>query len=562
MATTAADFAMAGNLAAMHTLLELHPYCLLPAALGLLNSVPETVPPKAFGPSLRLLVALQSPPAVARPKDWIESEQMCIALRRRGEHRLLLCTEQMCKLNLGWAPPSESQVASWAQHRAVAVDKATGQLQWAVELLDVAKAALCYGPASQALGDIHRQAQALTLLLQLAAKRDGGEKWRTDLATFTALDTVDKLRLLFRYVDSGDDMASDIRRVVVPFASLLASDAQQQGSSETFIKALEAEADEQLPWVARFLQCEAERPEALGTAADVARAACAVTYASPSTEAWAFQEAILGATGEALASAPGVEPLQAESLRRAVDQARGHLTAARMLTRHGLPTPVATVRDATHEDAARLVRTLLARAARARTPESRWADLWTDLQVVLEQGLRAVPVDEARQELCRALLGCGQMRAAKKHLDRLPPEKQEEVVLTTARDLFYSEGAPDAAAVKRAKEALAVLPGNRAAEEEASFIDAAAKLKALGVDMPPLQLRQAPDKAMLLRQALESAPAKSLRDVDGLVALSGALGTGLSQDQVLALVAEVALAAAEVRLAEGVAMQLASKRSR
>jgi len=205
---------------------------------------------------------------------------------------------------------------------------------------------------------------------------------------------------------------------------------------------------------------------------------------------------------------------------------------------------------------------LLARVARERPSESRWADLWGDLQVAQEHGLQALPRAEIQQELCRVLLGCGQLKEAQKHLDVLEPDRQEALVLEAAREVFYSEGAPDAAAVKSAKQVLSVLPGNVAVLEEASFIDAAARLRTLGVDMPPLQLRQAPDKAALLRQALRNAPPKALRDVDGLVAVSEALGTSLERDEVLVMVADVALEASELKLAESVAIQLAAQQSR
>ena len=113
-----------------------------------------------------------------------------------------------------------------------------------------------------------------------------------------------------------------------------------------------------------------------------------------------------------------------------------------------------------------------------------------------------------------------------------------------------------------AQDILKLLPESKAAVEESSFVQAAGKLRDLGVDMPPLQLRQAPDKAVVLRTAVARAPVKALKDVDGLIKLSQALKTGLRKSEVLALVAEAALGGGQPQLAEVVAVQLANERAR
>ena len=220
------------------------------------------------------------------------------------------------------------------------------------------------------------------------------------------------------------------------------------------------------------------------------------------------------------------------------------------------------MRDASRDEVSTVVKTLLARVARTNPGESRWSDLWADLKIAQEAGLQALPLEGLRAEMCRALLGCAQLRLVQKHLTTLPAELQEVLVLDAARDAFYSVDTPDDAAVRRAQDILKVLPESKAAVEEASFIRAAARLRALGVDMPPLQLRQSPDKGNVLRQAVAVAPAAALKDVDGFVELSKALKTGIRRTQVLTLVAEAALAAGQSRLAENVAVQLASERSR
>lgn len=132
----------------------------------------------------------------------------------------------------------------------------------------------------------------------------------------------------------------------------------------------------------------------------------------------------------------------AEELRAAsaaLQAARGHVSAARLLTKHGLTTsarcdardegraigassalqqraaaspprplllippqrrflPRSAVRDSDRAAALRLVRTLLARLARTRNTESRWVQLWMDLRSITEHGFEQV------REVARPLL--------------------------------------------------------------------------------------------------------------------------------------------------------------
>lgn len=121
----------------------------------------------------------------------------------------------------------------------------------------------------------------------------------------------------------------------------------------------------------RFVQLESERLAAFRSAADLACAACAAVYACRATDAWGPLESMLGAAQEAVEGDAGLTGPQAEAAAAAVRATRRQLTAARLLTKHGLPTPVADVRDSDRGAAERLVRTLLARVARSKNTESR-----------------------------------------------------------------------------------------------------------------------------------------------------------------------------------------------
>jgi hypothetical protein len=483
-----------------------------------------------------------------------------------------------------YSPPTETQIASWARRRAVTIDRLTGQLPAAMELLESTRAALHYGPESQSVAEVHRAAQQLLMIVKLSAARsstsNSGDSsssdeddennqegsnddafpststaWRLDLGSFATRDDVGRLQILLHLTES-DDLAEDIPRVILPFLNQL--NTETTPVSRTLRRALEGEAVTRLSWVVAFIQLEAQRPVIFETAGDLASAACAAAYACPSTEAWTLQEKLLHAAVEAIESDTTSDPEERFALLTTVAQVQGHLTAARVLTKHGLSTSLSTIREATRDDILTTVKTLLARIARAKPAESRWLDLWTDLKTAQLSGLQALPLEDVRAEMCRALLRCGQLRPAQKHLAALENALlREELVLDAARDAVYSEENPDDATVRRALDVLKTLPDSKAAVEEASFIHAAAKLRALGIEMPPLQLRQQPDKATLLGKAIAAAPLKALKDIDGLLELSKSLKTGLKKAQVLSLIAEAALILGHPRLAEDVVKQLA-----
>ena len=235
-------------------------------------------------------------------------------------------------------------------------------------------------------------------------------------------------------------------------------------------------------------------------------------------------------------------------------QVRGHLTAARLLTKHGLATPVRMVRDANRAAAEGLVRTLLARVSRAKNSESRWVEVWMDLRTVQERGLQALPEAALRAELCAALLRCGQFRLAGSYLQGLEAGKADRLVVAAARDYFLSatslsdkavrqvgvggwqagngsvlqchrtaapriqqsgvlpawmgadqsssQSSPAPAwqvvmhtaaaspALLQAQECLAVLPDSAAARKELAEVQTALKLQVLGIELAPLQLHQ------------------------------------------------------------------------
>jgi hypothetical protein len=52
-------------------------------------------------------------PQLSRDADRVESFEVCKELQGFGKYGLLISTEHMSKLYIGWRPPSPSQVSSF-----------------------------------------------------------------------------------------------------------------------------------------------------------------------------------------------------------------------------------------------------------------------------------------------------------------------------------------------------------------------------------------------------------------------------------------------------------------
>jgi hypothetical protein len=348
----------------------------------------------------------------------------------------------------------------------------------------------------------------------------------------------------------------DLHATALPFLADLSFEERAAVLQAIF----EAEGRLRLSWVEEFARLEADTPRAFPSAS-LAGACCAAAYACEAVDAWKELFSLLQSAKKALQLDRGFDNGRAAAQVRLVE---GHVAAAQLLTKNGLPTAVAAVRDADAAAAERMVRTLLARAARAsgRGGEGRWIELWADLEQAREQGLNAAISEETLQaEMCRALLRCGQLRLAESYLSKLPASRAEELVVSAARDAFLSSPTADAAAARQAKDCLALLPNSVAATEEARFVDAARRLAALGVSLPPMQMRQASSKAELMTMILESCP-NLARDPGTLLQLADALGAGAERPKLLARVAQEALDRGDFAAAEAASEEVVKEQYR
>eukprot|EP00887_Chlorella_sp_A99_P001469 scaffold8.g1469.t1 len=574
----AAAFAAVQRWEELGVLLARHPYALMPSVLDALAAAPETADPKALAPLLAQLASARQAPALARPADWAEAPATVEELRAAERYSLLLATEPTAALSVGWRPPSARQLAAWVCARALALEATTGQLAAAMALLEAGRAAVHYG--EQPLNELLEAAHQLSAILRLAASRSGGDggggaaggsgsddeggggpagaaaaaaAWQMRLRDFSTLEPAARLQALLVLVGT-ETLASDLGAVVAPFLG------RMDGQDTNLL----------------LRQAEAEQRCLFDSATELAKAAAAACYGAAATDAWGLLEAALSAAWEAVRADDGLSHEEAEAAREMLNGVseegaalasllvRGHLTAARLLTKHGLATQARMVRDANRPAAEGLVRTLLARVSRAKNSESRWVEVWMDLRTAQERGLGQLSEASVRSELCATLLRCGHFRLAESYLRGLEPARAERLVVAAGRDCFLSATGLADKAVQQAQECLSVLPDSAAARHELSGVRAALRLRDLGVQLAPIQLHQlrqlgAEGSQRLLEQILASNP-RLAQDADSVMQLAEIVGGSGSRSQLLLRAAVAALGGGDVGQAEGIALQLVRHR--
>ena len=56
------------------------------------------------------------PPQLPREADWVESGEMCRELQESGEYGMLVSTEHMARIFIGWRPPAPHQACFTGTH--------------------------------------------------------------------------------------------------------------------------------------------------------------------------------------------------------------------------------------------------------------------------------------------------------------------------------------------------------------------------------------------------------------------------------------------------------------
>lgn len=576
----------AGNILALSVLLQCHRCALMPTVLEVLSALPETIKAKDLKPLLdRVVYMVHSPPEDDKEWDEVETEDTCRLLRQEGHHDLLLGTEHLARLNYGWMPPSLSQISDWVFARAIEIDARTGQLSLASELLHVARETLSGDRGS--VGELDRlqlACQQMSVIIEYCSSIEdiaygtmssdifSGEDtkeilppWRVDLAAFAPKTDVCRLRTLLRCVkiDASRSYALSIQRL------LHLMDSTGQSGPALLSQALHKEVEDvsRIPWVVELYSVELGQPTGIfgsRSSLDVIQSAMKMIYACADVASWDLMDHLLAEISHTMeAVEDGIDDNQRKALFDTLELIHGQIHAARLFSHHNVPVTLKSLRDCSSKEAEELLLLLVAKFVRSEGSERAWKKFVVEVHQMRDVAFSYLPRKKVDAMLCKALLSGGHTKLARTSMEGLDEREQQDLILTAAHDLLYSVNTIDDAVVQQAKSILSILPENVITQNEMTLIDAMARLKSLGVEIPPLQLHQASfqERRGIFQQALHNAMSggithDSMFDIDDMVGLSVALQTGLSMNNVLVMIAESAFEAGDGMLAEMATLRL------
>lgn len=539
----------------MEILLKRHPYLVIPLILGGLDHVPETVAPQQFESIIKSLSETQQPPSLERERDWVEAPPVLSKIQSRVTdadtiENLTDYTWQFC---FGWSPPTVHQICAWAQKRAFAVDRITGQLDRSIQYFQLVKLMEC-GADQESIAQAGYQLQSL---LRAAVSRSENA-WMYDLFTFQTLDEAGRIEKVLTLMHE-DSLVADIQGILLPFLRCFGA---REGGLRPLSIALQRSADSKFPLIVEILRIDSSQRQLFESSSQLCRVALAFIYSCRCDEHWPLVESLLYAVRDCIHEDSSLDHDQSEALLKMLDAVSGQLFAANMFTKHGLPLTLAQIRDASHSETVTMLRTMLSRYVRSSPAESMWKKVWEDVVAAQQRGLSSLLNEEdVRIEFVRAMLRCGHLRTAKLYISVLSDFQQESLVLEGAQDAFYSSDTPDDSTAQLVTQVLSLLPHSKAAQEEVSFVSAAVQLKQLGVDLPPLAVRQEPDKAAILQRAIKQASMTALLDTESFLKLSVALQAHLTEVEVLLMMAKAALEAGSHRYCETLLLRVATSPS-
>ena len=560
-------------------LLQCFPYSLIPQSLDILSATPETVELGYIEGVIRFLLDLRNAPELPRAKaDWAECEESCSYLRQIG-HANLLCTEHMAKLNYGWCSPQPSQIASWIVIRAFAVDRVTGMYGVAMKMLMIGIQLLGHGDAGSIVHAL-LAAKAYNILIELLSESnsadDGKEKIEKqgisvpqsmeDFALFTVEDRVECVMCAVK--DLGvEHILRLTNHYIAPYFEI---ENQLDGKKSTgpsiavyhLCSFMVKHGYSDMEWTFAFLDNEFSQLLLCESREEVANICYDVVFSAKAdcdASSFEFQHRLIEMAASAVSSeSASGRPISHIQSRLSI--AMSMVTAAHELCKLGCPMNARSAGDLKSETALDYIKSILISKERQQIVQHEWASVWDSLETLFELGLSPFPRDSIVSEFCKAALRVGLIGLGREKMGLLHNNLAEDIAVETAQELILSGNSSSEHSVMLAKDILDLFPDNEIAKKEKSFILAAIRLKELGIDVPPAQLRHSENSSQLFTTAIHNVTStKGLGDIEGVIGISSSLRTNFSAVDVLELLGGVAIKFRDTNLCEKVASSLLNR---
>lgn len=422
--------------AALQTMIEHHLPALVPYRFGILDAIPLYAEPMEYRSLLpandfdtNTEVLLNGTPW--RPKaNWIESEEVEKGLKASlasGEEAWLEGgeeSEEASSLTRADEPLSAESLTSWYKSRVLAIDEQAGLTSHALALLQ-------HG-ASQGVIDLDELGEDFILLdrfvYEAPQSSDPSLGWHDwTLARWQKLEPRHAIGAYLRY-STPNTIASDIRRLVVPYLSVLESRYERLSSTLTPVNQQVVESNLlqhllytyilQSPLTLALPIFKASKPTVTPTSnriirtdEDLARLALAYLYGSDLTQGWEMMSGIFEClpdwgserdesgdeadttlTSLAAFFAPSTtktvtpeelyvffKPLLSGALSRALDVLDAHLEGGEVLEKWGVQAPLGWFLRSAGDKAEQKARAVMMARRGGAQDEEEWRRLLDDM---------------------------------------------------------------------------------------------------------------------------------------------------------------------------------------
>ncbi|KAJ3672600.1 hypothetical protein LUZ60_007321 [Juncus effusus] len=569
---TAISLAENGKIGALNLLFKRHPYTISSNILNILSFVPETVPVHSYSQ----LLPSTNPPnsALLREPDWTECDKTVYYIQEsinQSENTEKIKTEIIIKISDGFVWPSVDEITNWYINRSREMDSLSGQLENSISLMELA--------SQKGVNGIIQFLDETKYLYHLIYFNETSD-FTMDLATWESLGKYEKFKLLLKGAKE-ENIAQKLREKAVPYMLKYSEKDERETETETYlVKWVKEQARENNLSICLgvFANACGDRNAIEGLfrgVLEIVQTGIECVYLCSATDKWSIMGNILSnllnlISRERVSGESSVSADLLDKLEKRVRVSQGHVEVGRLLAYYQVPKPMGflTSTQSDQKTIQQLIRLILSKFSRRQPGRSDgdWAATWRDLLTLQEKAFPVLDSEYLLTEFIRGLLKAGKFSLARNYLRgtsnvNLPSEKAESLVVSAAKEYFFSASSLSSSEIWKAKECLSLLPNNLNVQAESDLIDALTiRLPNLGITLLPMQFKQIKDPIELIKTLISSQSGAYL-NLEEILDISKLLGLKSEEEisSVEELIAREAASNGDLQLAADLCLGLVKK---
>jgi len=568
------ECARSGNVNIVAALLQVYPYSLMPSIIEILHSIFEIAAVDQVEKVLEMLMEMQQgesngEPAIQREADIVERDESIVLLRRQGDVAWYRCTERIAKICHGWCVPSAAQIESWIVQHSLEVEQRTGLYRDAMALLQAGVRVMAKHESSYTLLQNHiylLQEYEVCLMLKDVLKRndapDGLQEFPKSAVQYISAGTDGRIVSFLRLVFLSENVI-DIRTMTHTYLqSYFEIQKMLDPSMEDVLRAVLTEfAYLHTDWIVEFLNVEDIHPCIFSSIESIISLCLDILFYAPDESVESetiiqrrvFQGVLLEITEELIAGT------QSETLREQFERARSSYAVVSLMHDLGKDIQMHEASSlgsssGTYQMLEGIVRGKLSLGA----PKKDWKKLQNTVDEISKRaGMYPETTERLHELLCECSLRLGHTDPTEAYVAFMEPNKRERFLTTLAHRIICLDSDLRQVTIETSKKVLRMLPDLSTIEKELLLVDTVVKLRELGIEVSPQELRESSNVSQLFQNAIQNVTSTNgLHDIDRIIGMFSTLDMGFTTDEILQQLAETAFALEDAPLCAKLCLKL------